>query len=99
MKASLIDKKNIQHVEMEKGNYIRIHLNPVQNANSDPDELHRPHAQPQPQGAANVRHEGDQRERGDEGLGDGHLLTQAQHNHRELLPLPSTKELSIHLIN
>ena len=62
------------------------------------DQLHRPHAQPEAQGAAYVRSEGDQRERGDEGLGDGHLLAQAQLNHREVLPLPSTEELSIHLL-
>ena len=61
------------------------------------DQLHRPHAQPEPQGAAYVRREGDQGERGDEGLSDGHLLAQAQLNHREVFPLPTTKEFSIHL--
>ena len=54
------------------------HLDPVQNANSHPDELHRPHAQPEPQGAAQTRQEGGDRELWDVGLSHLHLLLQGK---------------------
>ena len=60
----------------KKKNYIRTHLNPVQNANSDPNELHGPHAQPEPQGAAQPRQEGGDGELWDVGLSHLHLLLQ-----------------------
>ena len=58
--------------------YIRTHLNPVQNAKPHPDELHGPHAQPEPQGAAQTRQEGGDRELWDVGLSHLDLLLQGK---------------------
>ena len=71
---------------------------PLHQATPGGDELHRPHPQPQPQGAPRVRQEGDQRERGDEGFGYAHLLVQAQLKHGEVCPFPSSKKLPVYLL-
>ena len=63
----------------QKGNYI-IHnifdLNPVQNANPHPNQLHGPHAQPEPQGATQPRQKGGDGELRDVGLSHLDLLLQ-----------------------
>ena len=71
---------------------------PVYEVTPAADCLHRPHPQPQPQGAPRVRQEGDQGERGDERLRDAHLLVQGELKHGEVCPLPSTKKLPVYLL-
>ena len=72
---------------------------PVYEVTPATDCLHRPHPQPQAQGAPRVRQEGDQGERGDERLRDPHLLVQGELKHGEVCPLPSTKKLPVYLLD
>ena len=72
--------------------------NPLYQVTPAAEELHRPHPQPQPQGAPRVRQEGDQGERGDERLRDPHLLVQGKFKHWEVFPLSSTKKLPVYLL-